>query len=97
MSGTVLQHVTFSSFIDVRFWSELGSLKLDGLRLSSEPRPFWGSFATPKAASQPNTDSAAQKTATLNFGGASSAICPHARWARACADVIDGSTRRVIE
>jgi ubiquitin-like modifier-activating enzyme ATG7 len=42
--ATVLQHQPFASTIDIGFWSELSTLKLDTLRLDDAPRSIWGSY-----------------------------------------------------
>ena len=43
-STAVLQHQPFSSTIDIGFWSELSTLKLDTLRLDDSARSIWGSY-----------------------------------------------------
>jgi len=46
MAGTVLQHLPFSSGVDISFWSSLSTLKLDELRLSDSARKAWGTYST---------------------------------------------------
>jgi len=77
-SKDVLQHLPFSSTIDVNFWSQLAALKLDELRLSSEPQPFWASYAPPVKGNREGADPSSTQPAIARFNVPGEAFDAHA-------------------
>lgn len=47
LNTSVLQHLHFSSFVDVGLWSELATAKLNSMRLNDDEALMWGSYAMP--------------------------------------------------
>mmetsp|Transcript_14832 Transcript_14832/g.37142 ORF Transcript_14832/g.37142 Transcript_14832/m.37142 type:complete len:688 (+) Transcript_14832:84-2147(+) len=65
--GKVLQHLPFSSQIDVALWSNLASHKLHSMRLSSEPVPLWGCYSPAPRLARNRDPSAAAPTPVARF------------------------------
>jgi len=63
----VLQHLQFSSLVDVGLWSELAAAKLHSMRLSDEPAPIWGAYALPLPPSRNRDPSVAAPPPVATF------------------------------
>jgi ubiquitin-like modifier-activating enzyme ATG7 len=63
----LLQHLQFSSQVDVGLWSELASAKLHSMRLSDAPAEIWGSYSVPAPAARNRDPSSAPPPASAKF------------------------------
>ncbi len=64
---SVLQHLQFSSQVDIGLWSELASAKLHSMRLSDAPADIWGSYSVPVPVARNRDPSSAPPPASAKF------------------------------